>query len=133
MDLATYRLEVTGLVENPLSLTYDEIRCLPRMSGSPILVCPGFFEDQAEWAGASLASILDRAGVAEGGTRVRIAGADRYTAIVTLDNARSTGAFLAYEWEGEPLPILHGFPVRAVFPTLPGNKWVKWVVEIEVY
>ena len=32
----------------------------------------------------------------------------------------------------EPLPILHGFPVRTVFPALEGNKWVKWLVEIEV-
>ena len=41
--------------------------------------------------------------------------------------------FLAYEWEGEPVPILHGFPVRAVFPSLNGNKWVKWLIGIDVY
>jgi DMSO/TMAO reductase YedYZ molybdopterin-dependent catalytic subunit len=45
----------------------------------------------------------------------------------------SSDSFLAYEWEGEPLPIIHGFPVRAVFPALSGNTWVKWLVEIQVY
>jgi DMSO/TMAO reductase YedYZ molybdopterin-dependent catalytic subunit len=41
--------------------------------------------------------------------------------------------FLAYEWEGKALPRLHGFPVRAIFPSLEGNQWVKWVVKIEVF
>ena len=40
--------------------------------------------------------------------------------------------FLAYELRGEPVPILHGFPVRAAFPGLPGFYWVKWLVKIEV-
>jgi sulfite oxidase len=40
--------------------------------------------------------------------------------------------FLAYELEGKPLPVLHGFPLRAIFPTKDGNSWVKWLVEINV-
>jgi DMSO/TMAO reductase YedYZ molybdopterin-dependent catalytic subunit len=79
-----------------------------------------------------LAHILDLAGVGEDGASLRLVGADGYEAFVSLSEALSSGGLLAYEWEGEPLPILHGFPVRAVFPTLEGNKWVKWVVEIEV-
>lgn len=133
IDLADYRIEVAGKVAKPLSLTYDELRCMPRIADSPLLVCPGFFEDQAAWAGASLAHILDLAVVAEDATTVRLVGADRYEALVTLDQVRESAGFLAYEWEGEPLPVLQGFPVRAVFPDLEGNKWVKWVVKIEVY
>ncbi len=132
IDLATYRLNVSGEGERPLSLSYDELRCMPRVSASPRLVCPGFFEDQAAWAGSSLAHILDLAGVREEATTIRLVGADRYEATLPLEQALSTEGFLAYEWEGEPLPVLHGFPVRAVFPTFEGNKWVKWVVRIEV-
>jgi sulfite oxidase len=40
--------------------------------------------------------------------------------------------FLAYEMNGQPLPVLHGFPLRAVFPGVVGNKWVKWLLEIRV-
>jgi DMSO/TMAO reductase YedYZ molybdopterin-dependent catalytic subunit len=40
--------------------------------------------------------------------------------------------FLAYEWEGEPLPRLHGFPLRVVIPSAQGNQWTKWLVEIRV-
>jgi DMSO/TMAO reductase YedYZ molybdopterin-dependent catalytic subunit len=42
-------------------------------------------------------------------------------------------AFLAYEWEQQPVPIIHGFPIRAAFPGLLGANWVKWLVKIEVY
>jgi sulfane dehydrogenase subunit SoxC len=42
------------------------------------------------------------------------------------------GTFLAYEWAGKPVPVLHGFPVRAVFPRLTGGNWVKWVTEIRI-
>ena len=45
IDLAAYRLEVTGLVDYPLSLTYDELRCLPKVEAAPLLDCPGFFVD----------------------------------------------------------------------------------------
>jgi DMSO/TMAO reductase YedYZ molybdopterin-dependent catalytic subunit len=38
----------------------------------------------------------------------------------------------AYELSGKPLPILHGFPLRAVFPSMQGNNWVKWLVEIQI-
>jgi len=63
---------------------------------------------------------------------LRLVGADGYAAIATLEMVTSGKAFSAYEWEGEPLPILHGFPVRAVFPEPAGNVWVKWLTRIEV-
>ena len=58
--------------------------------------------------------------------------ADGYSTNVTLAQASSPTAFLAYELEGRVLPVLHGFPLRAVFPALDGNNWAKWLVEIRV-
>ena len=58
IDLASYRLEVTGMVDNPLKLSYEDLRCLPRIKTSAPILCPGFFEDAANWAGASLAGVL---------------------------------------------------------------------------
>jgi DMSO/TMAO reductase YedYZ molybdopterin-dependent catalytic subunit len=49
-----------------------------------------------------------------------------------MEHAVSGTSFLAYELRGEPVPILHGFPVRAAFPGQPGFYWVKWLVKIEV-
>lgn len=133
INLGTYKLEVTGKVERPLKLGYDELRCMPRVSGRPVLVCPGFFTDTASWAGVPLKYVVDLAGVKPGAAGVRLLGADKYTASLPMDVAMKAGNFLAYEWEGHALPRLHGFPLRAVLPGLEGNQWVKWIVRIEVY
>jgi DMSO/TMAO reductase YedYZ molybdopterin-dependent catalytic subunit len=133
IDIRQYRLEVVGKVNHPLSLTYDELRCMPRTQARPTLICPGFFSDAATWAGTPLKYIVDVAGPQAGTTGVRLTAADGYSASYALHDATAPGNFLAYEWEGKALPRLHGFPVRAVFPGLEGNQWVKWVVKIEVF
>ena len=133
IDLADYRLVVTGTVENPLSLTYDELRCMPKREVRTLLVCPGFFQDDATWAGVPLDYILDMAGVLPEASAIVLRGADGYTARLELDAVGDGNRhILAYEWEGEPLPVLHGFPLRGVFPEQQGNKWVKWLLKIEV-
>ena len=105
---------------------------MPRIQTSDVLICPGYFEDEATWAGTSLEYVLELAGLQAGAASISLVGADGYSAFLTLQQARSGNNYLAYEWEGKPIPILHGFPVRAVFPSLQGNKWVKWLVEIKV-
>jgi DMSO/TMAO reductase YedYZ molybdopterin-dependent catalytic subunit len=133
VDLASYRLEVRGKVDHPLNLSYDALRCMPRIEREATLVCPGFFVDVATWAGVSLEHILQLAGVQPGATQILLYAADGYSTSVSLEEASFGENFLAYEWKGEPLPRLHGFPVRAVFPELQGNKWVKFLVKIEVH
>ncbi len=133
VDVERYRLEVTGKVNHPLRLAYDELRCMPRVAARSTLVCPGFFSDTASWAGVSLKYVLEKAGVQAGATGVRLIGADDYSSSLPIGTAKKEGNFLAYEWEGKAVPRLHGFPLRAVFPGLEGNQWVKWLVRIEVY
>ncbi len=133
VDFASWRLAVTGAVRNPLSLDFDELRTLPRVRSRSTLVCPGYFEDNAVWAGASLSALLDLAGPLEDAKGVNLVSADGYSAWVSMEDARAPGNFLAYEFaEGRPVPVLHGFPVRAVFPSLAGSKWVKWLTEVQV-
>ena len=132
IDLENYSLEITGEIMNPLSLKYDDLRCMPKIESRPTLVCPGFFEDTATWSGVSLDYLLKLADVKDSARHIRLVSADGYGALVEMQEARSGKSFLAYQWEGEPIPVLHGFPVRAVFPDSNGNKWVKWLVRIEV-
>lgn len=132
LDLASYRLEVSGKVDQPLSLTYDDLRCLTRVETRAVLECPGLFVDEATWAGAPIREVLALAGVQPGATKLRFISADGYANSVHINEELIENAFLAYEWEGEPLPILHGFPVRVVFPGVGGVSWVKWLVAIEV-
>ena len=133
LDLDTYRLRVTGRVERPLELTYDEIRCLPKVQASPELICPGLFVDEATWAGVPIADVLDLAGVQDGVQWVKFVSADGYTTSLGLEQALVRANFLAYEWEGQLLPRLHGFPLRVVIPAAQGSQWTKWVVEIVVH
>jgi DMSO/TMAO reductase YedYZ molybdopterin-dependent catalytic subunit len=132
IDFQQYSLDVTGKVNRPLHLTYDDLRCMPKVKARPQLVCPGFFVDVATWAGTPLKHILEKAGVQAGAKEVRLTSADQYFVILSLRQAMSDSAFIAYEWEGKPLPLLHGFPVRAILPGLEGNMWVKWLITIEV-
>jgi DMSO/TMAO reductase YedYZ molybdopterin-dependent catalytic subunit len=132
LDLDTYRLRVTGLVDRPLELTYDQIRCLPRVEAAPELICPGVFVDHAHWAGTPIAEVLALAGVQEGAVEVQFISADGYTKSLSLQTALDQANFLAYEWDGEPLPRLHGFPLRVVIAEGTGNQWTKWLVEMNV-
>jgi DMSO/TMAO reductase YedYZ molybdopterin-dependent catalytic subunit len=133
IDVKSYRLEVSGKVDHPLSLSYDDLRCMPKVETTTDLICPGYFKDEATWAGVPLTYILDLASVQQDAAGIEMFSADGYSAYLTLDVARSGKNFLAYEWDGQPLPILHGFPLRAAFPGLEGNRWVKWLVKIAVY
>jgi DMSO/TMAO reductase YedYZ molybdopterin-dependent catalytic subunit len=133
IDLENYRLRVTGKVDHPLSLTYDDLRCLPKVETTATLTCPGFFVDEATWAGTPMRDVLALVDVQDGVFGLRLIGADGYATSIPLSTALSETSLLAYEWEGEPLPILHGFPVRAVLPGEPGSSWAKWLTEIKVY
>ena len=132
IDVKDYTLEVSGNVTHPLKLSYDDLRCLPRVSSRSTIVCPGFFEDTATWAGTPFRDVLALAAPLDDATHLRLVSEDGYSSLVSIEEAGGDGNYLAYEWEGEPIPVLHGFPVRAVFPELNGNKWVKWLVRIEV-
>lgn len=132
IDVESWRLRVTGKVATPLELSYDDLRCMPRIESLTTIICRGNFEDSATWAGVPLTYILELAGVQADATQIKLSGADGYSSTVLLKDALSELNFLAYEWEGQAVPILHGFPLRAAFPALPGYTWVKWLLEIEV-
>jgi DMSO/TMAO reductase YedYZ molybdopterin-dependent catalytic subunit len=133
VDIATYRLKVTGKVKRELCLSYEEILELkPKISGSPDLVCPGYFVDQAAWLGVTFKTILDAAGVVADAAWVRMRAADGYSIKVELEVAMAPDSFLAYELEGKTLPVSQGFPLRAVLPGQEGNRWVKWIIELVV-
>jgi len=132
VDFEDYRLVVSGKVSTELSLTYDEIRSLPKVTATPTLVCTGFFKDTATWSGASLRQVLELAGLAPDAEEIHLVSADGYSSYLPLDRALQDDNFLAYELEGDTLPVLHGFPLRAVLPDEVGAYWVKWLVAIEV-
>jgi DMSO/TMAO reductase YedYZ molybdopterin-dependent catalytic subunit len=131
-DINTWRLAVDGLVESPLSLTYEDLLSRPQVSELVLLICPGFFWDNATWTGTPLGLILEEAGVSAQATQILIQAGDGYSRKISLEDAVADGVFLAYEVNGETLPKEHGHPIRLVMRDHFGSKWVKWIERIEV-
>jgi DMSO/TMAO reductase YedYZ molybdopterin-dependent catalytic subunit len=132
VDISSYRLKIDGFVDNPLSLTYDEIKKLPSVTGVILLICPDLFINNAQWTGVPVSSLLDAARVRPGATRITFTGIDGYTQSLAASATRDKGVFLAYIVNGEPLPPEQGYPLRLVVRGKTGNLWVKWIDRIEV-
>src|SRR6185295_18557914 len=93
----------------------------------------------ARFAGARLADVLKRAVVKASGKYVALDGADKplgtqpdFVRNVPMDKALDPDTILAYEMNGEPLPVLHGFPLRAIVPGWEGAYSVKWLTHAQV-
>jgi DMSO/TMAO reductase YedYZ molybdopterin-dependent catalytic subunit len=132
LDIAAYRLEVSGLVDSPLSLTYEDILAYPAVTEVVLLICPGVFQDNAEWTGVPVWRLLEDAGVEAEAVKV-VFHADSYTATLPLDEITgSDSIFLAHTVNGETLPLEHGYPLRLVAKDRMGYDWVKWVERLVV-
>lgn len=153
LDAAEWRLEVGGLVDRPLTLTLDQIRSRPRDSVTFALECAGnrgfatFMGavHNATWTGTPLSALLAEAGVQPEGIEVVFFGADvgteeirdveveqQFARSMSLEDAMAPNLLLAYEVNGETLPVGNGFPLRLVAPGWYGVANVKWLTRIEV-
>jgi DMSO/TMAO reductase YedYZ molybdopterin-dependent catalytic subunit len=133
-DRASWKLEVGGLVERPLSLDYDTLRGLPRVNQVSDFHCvTGWSVPHVHWGGVRLGDLLDRVGPKQGAHAVRFTSTEKpYVDSLTLKQARLRDVLLAYEMDGKPLPREHGAPLRLVMPEMYGYKNVKWVERIEL-
>jgi len=129
-DLDTYRLKITGEVNLPLSLSYEEILRLPSITEDVLLICPGFFTNHGRWKGVPLKALLDKAHLKKEANFVDIKGGREKVARIRVESIYSRKIFLAYRVNGETLPQKHGFPLRLVFEDVYGDEWVKYVDEI---
>jgi sulfane dehydrogenase subunit SoxC len=156
VDPTTFRLEIGGAVERPLSLSLDELRARSRVAEPITFECAGngraLLEPRpisqpwlteavgtAEWAGTPLRPLLDEAGPSAGAIEVLFTALDRgveggvpqwYERSLPIDDAEL--GLLAYEMNGAPLPPQHGFPLRLVVPGWYGMQNVKWLTRITV-
>jgi DMSO/TMAO reductase YedYZ molybdopterin-dependent catalytic subunit len=132
VDLATWRLEIAGLVRRPLRLTYDQLTALPPIEREVLLICPGVFANHGRWKGLSIATLLRQADFDPTATGVSVEEAGGKTARFPLPDVLSGKVFLAYQVNGTALPRKHGFPLRAVAEGVYGAEWVKYVDRLTV-
>jgi len=132
IDIEKYRLAVDGLVDNWLNLTYEEIKQFPAVTETVLLICPGFFVDNAEWTGVPVTTLLEEAGIQGNASEITFYQSGRYQKSFPLADMENDGVFLAYLVNGQVLPEEHGYPLRLVARGEYGNLWVKWVDRIEI-
>ena len=159
VDLSTWRLKLTGMVEHPLELSMEDLKskfaetklvALNQCSGNG----RGYFQPRvfggqwsngamgnAEWAGVRMQDILKLSGVKAGAVEVSFNGLDEPAAPTVPDFVKSVTVerimkdpdiLVAYKMNGAPLPMLNGFPARLVVPGWYSTYWVKNLSEITV-
>jgi DMSO/TMAO reductase YedYZ molybdopterin-dependent catalytic subunit len=157
IDVTTFQVAVRGHVNNALLLSMADILAMPRVELAAVNQCSGnsrgLFQPRvaggewensamgnARWTGVRLRDVLDRAGVKAGAVAVRFNGLDQpvvdgapdFMKSLDVDHARGGEVMLAFEMNGEQLPLLNGFPLRLVVPGWYSTYWVKMVNDIEV-
>jgi methionine sulfoxide reductase catalytic subunit len=137
-DFRAYRLKVHGLVEHPVELSMDQIRAMATQSQITLHHCIQGWSGIAEWGGLPFADLIKLVrpkpeaewvmfySFAAGGE-----GGDPYYDSHSIHDLRHRQSLLAYEMNGERLPILYGRPLRLRVENQLGFKHVKWISEIE--
>jgi sulfane dehydrogenase subunit SoxC len=157
-DDATWKLEIGGSVQRPLSLDMEDLRGRPSATLAVTMECAGngrarmeprplsqpWLDEAigtAEWTGTPLGPVLEEAGISAGALEVVFEGADHgiqgeveqdYERSLSIEDAVRPEVLLAYEVNGAPLPPQHGFPLRLVVPGWYGMTSVKWLRRITV-
>ena len=130
VDAETWRLRIRGEVDEPVTLTYDQLLRLGQTEGIATLDCTGGWYSHQVWRGVRVADLLKMAGVKENARSVTFEAVSGYKRRFSLTEARRY--VLALEVAGGPLKHGNGFPARLVAPGKRGFEWVKWVGEIRV-
>jgi len=128
----TYRLEVTGLVSTPLSLTYDQVIGRERFSKVVTLDCVEGWGATILWEGVRVWDLLAQAGYDPKAAMVIFTAYDGYTTSLPLSWIVDKNILLAYRMNGIDVPAERGFPFVLVAEDKWGYKWIKWVTKIEV-
>jgi DMSO/TMAO reductase YedYZ molybdopterin-dependent catalytic subunit len=137
IDRDWWRLEIGGHVRNGTSLSFDDLAQLEQVDQETTLCCisnrigSGLISN-ANWKGVRLRDLLASAGVKDGAVEVLVSGADAYRDTFPIEKAMEPTTLVVYQMNGEPLPRIHGYPVRLIVPGLYGEKNVKWVSRIDL-
>jgi hypothetical protein len=131
---ADYRLRVDGLVKRPLSLSTADLESLPATRLTRDFQCvTGWEVSNVHWVGVRLVDLAEHAGANPQASAFQFKSFDGvYSESLTIEQARETGAIVAYSMLGAPVTREHGGPVRLYVPRMYGYKSIKWLARIEL-
>ena len=154
---SNWTLRIGGMVDRPKSFSLADLRRMNPMTLTAVMQCSGngrtFYEPKvpgvqwargavgnAEWTGVRLRDLLEQVGVRGDAQHVQFQGADRpitssvplFVRSIPLKKAIHPDTLLAYQMNGDPLPLLHGAPLRVITPGWMAESCIKWLTEITV-
>ncbi len=152
LEASTYQLGLTGLVRQPQTLSLDQLMARPRVQRTTVFECGGNSRrmlhgmvGNATWTGTELLPLLEELGSMDDAKEVHFWAADsgteeirgneyeqNFARSMSMDQIRETNPILAYHMNGDPLTVVHGFPVRLIVPGWYGVCQVKWLNRIEL-
>ncbi len=132
VDLSTYQLQLTGLVDKPVSYTYEQVLEKEKAQRLITLYCVEGWQATVLWEGVHINDLLADAGIKDNATVVIFHCVDGYTTSMPLTVIKDKDMLLAYSANGVPLPASMGFPFIVVAEDKLGYKWARWVSEIEL-
>jgi len=132
IDINSYNLIIDGIVNSPLSLSYEQLQSFPTITRDAEIICPGVKDETDSWTGVSLSTLLKEAGLATGASEVVFTGEDGYFVQLPLETVLESDVFLAYKMNGQTLSQDRGYPLWLVVGKSQGADWLRWVTKIEV-
>ena len=127
-----WRLDITGVVEFPTSWTWHDLISAPQTHKVSDIHCvTSWSRYDNNWDGVTTHDLLEAVQPKPEATHVLLTSNDGYTTNLSLEDFSSPEALLVHSWEGQPLPLDHGGPVRLVVPHLYFWKSAKWLRRIE--
>jgi DMSO/TMAO reductase YedYZ molybdopterin-dependent catalytic subunit len=133
VDIENYRLEITGLVENPMSFSYEEvIEGYDNYKKVVTLYCVEGWSAKILWEGVLVSDLLAEARPLPEAQTVIFHAYDGYTTSMPLDYITDNDILMAYKMNEITVPPERGFPFALVAESKWGYKWIKWITAIEL-
>jgi DMSO/TMAO reductase YedYZ molybdopterin-dependent catalytic subunit len=131
VDFKNYRLRIDGLVKEPQSYTYEELKAFPRQKKIVTVHCVEGWQVAVLWEGIPVREFINRAGVDSKTHTIIFHAVDGYTTSLDYKTVAGKNLLLADSANGITLPEKLGFPFILVAEDKWGYKWARWIERIE--
>ena len=132
VDIAAYRLKVTGAVAKAASYRYQDVLARPALAKVTTIHCVEGWDVKVLWEGVLLKDLIAESAPRSDAVTVIFKSADGYSSSLPWEYVRNKNILLAYKMNAVPVPEERGFPFLVVAEDKWGYKWTKWVTEIEL-
>ncbi|MBR9682042.1 MAG: molybdopterin-dependent oxidoreductase [Candidatus Altiarchaeota archaeon] len=132
VNISTYSLKISGLLESPLEYRYGQILAFENHSKVITLYCVEGWDAKILWEGVKLSDLIPKDSILPEATTMIFHAVDGYTTAFSISEIYDDDLMLAHKMNDAPLIPERGFPLQLVAESKWGYKWIKWIDEIEI-